>query len=144
MSFRRLPMKQVLELARLKFRFGHSYAEIAGSLGVARSTVQEAVRRFGAAGLSWPLRPELDEDALYARLYRPAASSSAVEPDFAALSKELAREGVTRKLLWREYAEQNPRAGAGLRAVLCALCRVRAALRSGDAAGAQARRADVR
>ena len=101
-------MKRLLELARLKFGLGRSYAEIAGSLGVARSTVQEAVKRFGAAGLTWPLPAELDEDALYARLYRPAVMSGVAEPDFAALSKELARKGVTRKLLWREYAEQHP------------------------------------
>jgi transposase len=54
------------------------------------------------------LAVELDEDALYAQLYRPAPASGLVDPDFAALSKELARKGVTRKLLWREYAEQHP------------------------------------
>jgi transposase len=101
-------MRQLLELARLKFALGRSYSEIAGSLGVARSTVQEAVRRFRSAGLNWPLPAELDDDALYARLYRPVVTRVAAEPDFAALSKELARKGVTRKLLWREYAEQNP------------------------------------
>ncbi len=39
-------MKQLKELARLKFGLGRSYAEIAGSLGVARSSVQ--------AALYWP------------------------------------------------------------------------------------------
>ena len=67
-------MKQLMELARLKFALGRSYAEIAGALGVARSTVQEAVKRFGSAGLTWPLPTELDEDALYARLYPPAVA----------------------------------------------------------------------
>ena len=100
-------MKQLMELARLKFALGRSYAEIAGALGVARSTVQEAVKRFGSAGLTWPLPAELDEDALYARLYPPAVVSGAAEPDFAVLAKELARKGMTRKLLWREYADQH-------------------------------------
>lgn len=101
-------MKRLMEVARLKFGLERSYSEIASSLGVARSTVQEAVRRFKQAGLGWPLPPELDEDALYARLYPvTAAYSAATEPDFAALSKELARKGVTRKLLWREYAQQH-------------------------------------
>lgn len=45
-------MKQLLELARLRFELQRSYTEIAGSLGVARSTVQEAVKRFGSAGWS--------------------------------------------------------------------------------------------
>lgn len=101
-------MKQLVELARLRFELRRSYTEIAGSLGVARSTVQEAVKRFRAAGLNWPLPPELDEDALYARLYPVVAIRRVAEPDFAALSKELARKGVTRKLLWREHAEQHP------------------------------------
>jgi transposase len=101
-------MKQLLELARLRFGLARSYSEVAGSLGVARSTVQEVVRRFRSAGLSWPLPPELDEDALYARLYPVTVISGTAEPDFAALSKELARKGVTRKLLWREYAQQHP------------------------------------
>jgi len=101
-------MKQLLELARLRFELQRSYTEIAGSLGVARSTVQEAVKRFRSTGLSWPLPPELDEDALYARLYPSTVVRDTAEPDFAALSKELARKGVTRKLLWREYAEQHP------------------------------------
>jgi transposase len=107
MSYRRLPMKQLLELARLRFGLRRSYTEIAGSLGVARSTVQEAVKRFRSAGLGWPLPPEWDEDELYARLYPVAAVGAAVEPDFAGMSKELARKGVTRKLLWREYAERQ-------------------------------------
>jgi transposase len=101
-------MKQLLEVARLRFELRRSYAEIAGSVGVARSTVQEALRRFQSAGLDWPLPPELDEDALYARLYPARPIFHAVEPDFAGLSKELARKGVTRKLLWREYAEPHP------------------------------------
>ena len=100
-------MKQLLELARLKFALGRSYSEIAGSLGVARSTVQEAVKRFTAASLTWPLPPELGEDALYARLYPSVSLPDVAAPDFASLAKELARKGMTRKLLWREYAEQH-------------------------------------
>jgi DNA-binding MarR family transcriptional regulator len=72
-----MPMRQLLSLARLRFVEQRSYSEIAASLGVARSTVQAAVARFGQAGLSWPLPPDLDEDALYAKLYptKPAAPS---------------------------------------------------------------------
>jgi transposase-like protein len=53
-----MPMRQLLSLARLRFGEQRSYSEIAASLGVARSTVQAAVARFGQAGLSWPLPPD--------------------------------------------------------------------------------------
>jgi transposase len=102
-------MKQLKELARLRFALGRSYSEIAWSLGIARSTVQEAVKRFGAAGLAWPLAQELDEQALYARLYPVGPIDAPEEPDFALLSKQLSRKGVTRKLLWREYVEAGGR-----------------------------------
>jgi transposase len=98
-------MKQLKELARLRFGLGRSYSQVAASLGVARSTVQEAVKRFGTAGLSWPLPEELDEDALYARLYPAVAMAEVAPPDFTVLSRELSRKGVTRKLLWREYMD---------------------------------------
>ena len=49
-------MKQLMELARLKFALGRSYAEIAGALGVARSTVQEAVK------LPFEIRQSLADD----------------------------------------------------------------------------------
>jgi transposase len=71
--------------------------------------VQEVVKRFGSAGLSWPLPEDLDEDALYARLYPALPVAVSAEPDFAVLSKELSRKGVTRTLLWREYAEAGGR-----------------------------------
>ncbi|MGH8118644.1 MAG: IS21 family transposase [Rhodanobacteraceae bacterium] len=105
-------MKRLLEVARLRFDLGRTYSEIAGSLGVARSTVQEAVRRLRAAGLTWPVPAGLDDDALYARLYPTVPVHAGAEPDWAVVAKELARKGVTRKLLWSEYHAQA--AGAAL------------------------------
>lgn len=107
MSYRRLPMRQLSNVARLRFAEGRSYSEIAGSLGVARSTVQAAVARFTQAGLAWPLPEDLDEDALYARLYPLPPAPRSPEPDFARIEAELRRKGVTRKLLWQEYADQH-------------------------------------
>ncbi|MBK6436864.1 MAG: helix-turn-helix domain-containing protein [Rhodanobacteraceae bacterium] len=50
MSYRRMPMRQLMNLARLRFAEQRSYSEIAASLGMARSTVQSAVERFVQAG----------------------------------------------------------------------------------------------
>src|SRR5690606_5680153 len=74
------------------------------------STVQECLRRARAAGLTWPLPDELNEEALHARLYRRAAPppNRRPEPDFAHVHAELARRGVTRLLLWQEYKAEQP------------------------------------
>lgn len=100
-------MRQLMSLARLRFAEGRSHTEIALSLGLARSTVQTAVARFLEAGLSWPLPAEVDEDGLYARLYPMQAVARSAEPDYAKIVGELKRKGVTRKLLWREYAAEH-------------------------------------
>jgi len=107
MSYRRMLMRQLLSLARLRFAERCSYSEISASLGMARSTVQSAVARFAQAGLSWPLPSDLDEDALYAKLYPTQATARSPEPDFARIAAELKRKGVTRKLLWQEYEAEH-------------------------------------
>jgi transposase-like protein len=47
-------MRQVREVLRLRFVGGVSTREIARRIGVAASTVRATVKRFQAAGLSWP------------------------------------------------------------------------------------------
>ena len=104
----RLPVRKIREVLRLKAA-GFSDRQIAASIGSARSTVQECIRRARAASLSWPLPPELDEPALHAQLYRRAVPLSRTpQPDFAHLHRELARRGVTRLLLWEEYKSAHP------------------------------------
>ena len=101
-------MKQLKELARLKFGLGRSYSEIAGSLGIARSSVQAALKRFAVAGLSWPLDACWDDAALYAKLYPNVVSAAhLVEPDWANVVSQLSGKGMTRRLLWREYVDQH-------------------------------------
>ncbi|MBL0029111.1 MAG: IS21 family transposase [Rhodanobacteraceae bacterium] len=100
-------MRQLMNLARLRFAEQRSYSEIAASLGMARSTVQSAVERFVQAGLAWPLPAELDEDSLYARLYPTAPLARSADPDFAKVATELKRKGVTRMLLWQEYVSAH-------------------------------------
>jgi len=109
MAQARLSMRKLKEMARLKFEAGRTLDEIAAAAGVARSTVQTALQRMAAAGLSWPWPAELDEAAIEARLYpqqAPAAATLPV-PDFEWIRGQLGRKGVTRRLLWREYREQH-------------------------------------
>ncbi len=61
------------------------------------------------AGVDWALAQTLSDEALEAKLYRPALARSSyqVTPDFAAIHQELKRPGVTLQLLWEEYARGN-------------------------------------
>jgi hypothetical protein len=51
---------------------GTSSREIAQRLGIARSTVQDNLKRAEAVGLSWPLSGDLTDDALEDRLFARA------------------------------------------------------------------------
>lgn len=109
MAQMRLSMRKVREILRLHYEQGLRPRQIATSAGVALSTVQGCLKRAAAAGLHWPLAPELDEAALQARLYPPPNPRPAPAlPDWAALQAELARPGVTRFLLWTEYKAAYP------------------------------------
>lgn len=105
----RLSVRKIRDVLRLKIEAQLSDRQIAAVLGSARSTVQECLRRARAAGVTWPLPEEVDEEALWARLYPRAPEPPAYPtPDFARIQSELAHKGVTRKLLWREYRAQYP------------------------------------
>jgi transposase len=102
-------MRKIREVLRLKFEAHLSDRQIAKSIGSARSTVQECLRRAREAGLGWPLPAGLDEETLHARLYqRQVPLSRTPQPDFAHLHAELKRPGVTRLLLWQEYKAERP------------------------------------
>ena len=58
---RELTMRQIRQMLRLA-RDGVSAREIGRTLGVARSTIQDNLKRAAAAGLTWPLPGELTDD----------------------------------------------------------------------------------
>lgn len=101
-------MRKIREVLRLRFEAGLSERQVAAALSVARSTVQECLRRCREGGVGWPPPPDLDDVALAARLYpAPAAVTVFPMPDFARVHTELQRKGVTRRLLWQEYRAQH-------------------------------------
>lgn len=102
-------MRKIREVLRLKYAAGLGERRIAQSLSVARSTVQECLRRARVAGISWPLPDDLTDAQLEARLYPATAPVVAIPlPDCAHVDRELSRPGVTRYLLWQEYKAQHP------------------------------------
>ena len=104
-------MRQVYEVLRLKWDQGLSPRKIAPSLGISRPMVAEYVRQAQAAGLSWPLPPTCDAEAL-GRLLFPSVSARApatpLVPDWAAVHHELKHKGVTLFLLWQDDKAATP------------------------------------
>lgn len=104
-------MPRVREILRLHAEMGLSGRAIARSLGISPSTVTSVLGRVKAAGLSWPLPSEFDDDALLeARLFpSPSGRPTSIhEPDWSQIHKELRRKGVTLLLLWVEYKAAHP------------------------------------
>lgn len=106
----RVLMSKIRQALQLLAESGLSVRQVAGALGISKTTVSEIAMYARDAGVDWPLASTLSDDELQARLYpapRPR-STYRQEPDYAALHHELKRPGVTLQLLWEEY-----RAGVG-------------------------------
>ena len=103
-------MRHAREIIRLKFSSVSTH-EIARRLGMARSTVREALKRTETAGLSWPLPEDMSDGALEAALYTSRRSKRGhrriEEPDWAGVHRELKRKHVTLLILWDEYIAAN-------------------------------------
>jgi transposase len=95
-----VPMKEILRLREL----GFSQVAIARSLQVARSTVQDYVCRADTAGLTYEEALKLCDTEILARLGKGQRrdADKAPEIDYAWVTRELQRKGVTLELLWLE------------------------------------------
>jgi transposase len=108
-------MRHVRDVMRLKSA-GMPSREIARRVGTAASTVRLTIRRFEAAGLSWPLSDDVTDTLLEARLFANAGAGPGTrrghrrqaEPDWAAVHRELRRKHVTLSILWEEYIAAEP------------------------------------
>ena len=103
-------MTKYREILRLHSR-GISKRSIAISCECSRNTVAKVLERAKQLSMGWPLNSDMTDAELAKRLFPEASepSSSRRLPDLEAIHKEMARAGVTLRLLWTEY---------------CALCRM--------------------
>jgi len=105
-------VRKIKEVLRLRFEVGLGLRQIARSCSIGLGTVHEYLQRAEAAGVTWPLAEDWDEERLEAALFggppraRPAAFPM---PDFAELhqQRQLNRH-LTQQLLWEEYRQANP------------------------------------
>ena len=109
MAQKRLSMRKIQEILRLKHEAGLSNRAIARACSISKETVKEYLAKASEAGLGWPLKEEMSEEALESLLYPPLIQVEGQRPvpDWAEVHQELKRKGVTRRLLWLEYKENE-------------------------------------
>lgn len=109
-------MRMIREVLRLHHSCGLSHKKVAAALKISHGSVGAYLNRAAAAGLSWPLDDDCDDEQLESKLYpkvAPSKNGYRPQPDFAAMREELKKKNVTLSLLWAEYREENPK-GYGL------------------------------
>ena len=111
MKSKKVTVLQLKDILRLHHEARLSQRQIARSQKLSVGAISKYLTRARLAGIEWPLPPDVDEEQLRAILQpkrNGAATALLAEPDFAELSMELSRKGMTRQLLWEEYAERHP------------------------------------
>ncbi len=103
-------MRKIREILRLRYEVGLSARNIARSLNMGHSTVNDALARAAAAGLTWPLPDELSHSDIEDRLYPapPQSDERRPTPEMLKIHTELKRKGVTLQTLWIEYKTEHP------------------------------------
>ncbi|NEQ48423.1 MAG: IS21 family transposase [Leptolyngbya sp. SIOISBB] len=103
----KLPMVKFREIIRLH-ELGYNQSEIAQSCSVARSTVQDYIRRANGKGLRYAELCQLSDSEAQAQLGKgkpPPANQPVI--DFATVHRELQGKGVTLALVWQEGLDQQ-------------------------------------
>ena len=110
---KRIGMMKIKDILRHRHDLALPRAQIAAAVGVSTGTVSHVLARAAAAGLSWPLPDDLDDEALKRRLYpAPGADGERVQPDWDAVIEALTaprkrrRARLTRRQLWVEYRDE--------------------------------------
>ena len=112
MKPKKVTVLRLKEILRLYYEAQLSIRQIALSLKLSRGAISKYLARARLADIQWPLPPDMSDDRLRAILQpkrNGTATAILAEPDFAEMSAELSRKGMTRQLLWEEYAERHPK-----------------------------------
>jgi transposase len=100
-------MRKIIEVLRHHYELGHTNRTIGQSLNISPGSVSHYLNRAKAAGISWPISPEMTEEKLYEHLFLPSIRQGKNRPlpDWAKVHQDYRKKGVTLLLLWRDYRE---------------------------------------
>ena len=106
-------MRRIREVLRLRLGLGLHQDQIARSCSIGQATVHRYLERASAAGLSWPLGDDFDDQRLNELLFpaRPQQPCLISRPgiDFNEVQRQLqAHKHLTLQLVWEEYREVHP------------------------------------
>jgi transposase len=106
---RRIPVRKLKEAARLVLEFNLGVRPVARACSISTSTAHIYVEKLKGLGVPYAEIAAMGDDELAQRLfpYEEKTPGKAL-PDFAYLSKELTRKGVTLSLLHEEYKQEHP------------------------------------
>ena len=89
-------MRRIKECLRLYHEAGMNQSQLSRALSLARSTVQDYLKRFAESDLSWTAAQVMSDEALEKRLFcQQSLPSRRMTLDFEYLHQELKRPGVT-------------------------------------------------
>jgi transposase len=98
-------MTKYREILRLHSQ-GISSRDIAASIACSRNTIRAVITRAAEEGIAWPLPDHMTDRVLEQTLFgKPSKSRDYKMPDLEFIHQELAKNGVTLTLLWKEYFE---------------------------------------
>ena len=110
---RRTDVRTIRDILRHRHELGLTLEEVAAAVGVAKGTVSHTLKRAAAAGLTWPLSPDLEDSALNARLFPSRERRSAhLQPAWNEIVESLQgkrgrrRARLTYRQLWVEYRDE--------------------------------------
>tara|TARA_B100001059_G_scaffold235209_1_gene280110 strand:+ start:188 stop:1735 length:1548 start_codon:yes stop_codon:yes gene_type:complete len=105
-----ISMRKLKEILRLKYHAKLNHRKIAKSLSISPGTVSTYLKRAKLIGITtWPLSDDW-HDAKLSNAFSQSSHKPRTAiplPDWSDFYQELKRKGVTKQLLWQEYAERN-------------------------------------
>lgn len=104
-------MRNLREVLRLSFSAGLSIRKISASTKISVGSIQNILKLAEQLNIAWPIPDDWDDQTLALKFYpRSDAKPSAKyqEPVWSQTHLDLKKKGVTKQLLWEEYAQHYP------------------------------------